>query len=319
MQERRIAGTIVKAIKTEKTKKPAKKTGNLTPFSDIVRLAIPNKGRIAAPIMELVEKSGLHLAEVGERRLVTRTLDPHVEILFARPVDIPEYVATGAADLGITGHDMVIERESDVEELLDLQFGKAKLVLAVHEDSAVTSAKELAGKKIATEFPVITRTYFAQQKVKVNVVLVGGACEATPQLGIADAIIDLSSSGTTLKTNRLRVIDEVLQTSTFLIANKESLRTKKEKIDEIHLALESVIRARGQCYLMMNVKRASLEAVKNVLPGLSGPTVMEVASNENLVAVHAVVNEERVYSLINALRRAGAKDILVMAIQRMIR
>jgi ATP phosphoribosyltransferase len=309
----------VKAIKPEKTKKVTKKTGNPTPFSDIVRLAIPNKGRIAAPIMDLVEKSGLHLAEVGERRLITRTLDPHVEILFARPVDIPEYVATGAADLGITGHDMVIERESDVEELLDLQFGKAKLVLAVHEDSAFTSAKQLAGKKIATEFPVITRTYFGKQKVKVNVVLVGGACEATPHLGIADAIIDLSSSGTTLKTNRLRVIDEVLQTSTFLIANKESLRTKKEKIDEIHLALESVIRARGQCYLMMNVKRTSLDAVKSVLPGLSGPTVMDVASSENLVAVHAVVNEERVYSLINALRRAGAKDILVMAIQRMIR
>ena len=309
----------MKAIKAEKINKVSKKPRNTTPFSDIVRLAIPNKGRIAAPIMELVEKSGLHLADMGERRLITRTLDPHVEILFARPVDIPEYVATGAADLGITGHDMVVERESDVEELLDLQFGKAKLVLAVHEDSPVTSAKQLAGKKIATEFPVITRTYFGEQKVKVDVVLVGGACEATPQLGIADAIIDLSSSGTTLKTNRLRVIDEVLQTSTFLIANRESLRIKKEKIDEIHLALESVIRARGQCYLMMNVKRSSLDAVKNVLPGLSGPTVMDVASNENLVAVHAVVNEERVYSLINSLRRAGAKDILVMAIQRMIR
>lgn len=307
------------AIKSEKRKKAAKKTGNSIPFSDTVRLAIPNKGRIAAPIMELVEKSGLHLSETGERRLITRTLDPHVEILFARPVDIPEYVAMGAADLGITGHDMVIERESDVEELLDLQFGKAKLVLAVQEDSAFTSVEQLAGKKIATEFPIITRTYFKQHRVNVNVVLVGGACEATPHLGIADAIIDLTSSGTTLKTNRLRVMDEVLQTSTFLIANRDSLRTKKEKIDEIHLALESVIRARGQCYLMMNVKRSSLDAVQRLLPGLSGPTVMDVASSENLVAVHAVVNEERVYSLINLLRRAGAKDILVMAIQRMIR
>lgn len=288
-------------------------------FSAIVRLAIPNKGRIAAPIMDLVEKSGLHLPDIGERRLITKTLDPHVEILFARPVDIPEYVATGAADLGITGHDMVIERESDIEELLDLPFGKAKLVLAVHEDSAITSVQQLEGMKVATEFPVITRGYFKKHNVNVNVVLVGGACEATPHLGIADAIIDLSSSGTTLKTNRLRVIDEVMETTTLLIANKESLRTKKEKIDEIHLALESVIRARGQCYLMMNVKRSSLEAVKRVLPGLSGPTVMDVASSENLVAVHAVVNEERVYSLINALKRAGAKDILVMAIQRMIR
>jgi ATP phosphoribosyltransferase len=299
--------------------KSSKKKSNPASSLTVVRLAIPNKGRIAAPIMDLVEKSGLHLPEIGERRLITKTLDPHVEILFARPVDIPEYVATGAADLGITGHDMVIERESDVVELLDLPFGKAKLVLAVHEDSAITSVKQLEGMKVATEFPVITRAYFKNHHVNVNVVLVGGACEATPHLGIADAIVDLSSSGTTLKTNRLRVIDEVLETSTLLIGNKESLKTKKEKIDEIHLALESVIRARGQCYLMMNVKRSSLEAVKRVLPGLSGPTVMDVASTENLVAVHAVVNEERVYSLINALKRAGAKDILVMAIQRMIR
>jgi ATP phosphoribosyltransferase len=299
--------------------KSVRKKSNPASSSTVVRLAIPNKGRIAAPIMDLVEKSGLHLPEIGERRLITKTLDPHVEILFARPVDIPEYVATGAADLGITGHDMVIERESDVVELLDLPFGKAKLVLAVHEDSAITSVKHLEGMKVATEFPVITRAYFKKHHVNVTIVLVGGACEATPHLGIADAIVDLSSSGTTLKTNRLRVIDEVLETSTLLIANKESLRTKKEKIDEIHLALESVIRARGQCYLMMNVKRSSLEAVKRVLPGLSGPTVMDVASTENLVAVHAVVNEERVYSLINSLKRAGAKDILVMAIQRMIR
>ncbi|MCK9631259.1 MAG: ATP phosphoribosyltransferase [Methanoregula sp.] len=301
--------------------KPVKSRKNRdTPlFSDIVRLAIPNKGRIAAPIMDLVEKSGLHLAETSERRLITKTLDPHVEILFARPVDIPEYVATGAADLGITGHDMVVEREAEVEELLDLQLGRAKLVLAVHEDSGITSVKQLAGKKVATEFPVITRSFFARHKVKVDVAVVGGACEATPQLGIADAIIDLSSSGTTLKTNRLRVIEDVLTTSTQLIANRESLKAKKDKIEEIHLALESVVRARGQCYLMMNVKRSSLATVKRVLPGLSGPTVMDVASSEDLVAVHAVVNEERVYSLINALRRAGAKDILVMAIQRMIR
>ena len=285
----------------------------------MIRLAIPNKGRIAAPIMDLMEKSGLHLPDIAERRLIARTLNPHVEILFARPIDIPEYVATGAADLGITGHDMVVERGSDVGELLDLQIGKAKLVLAIREDSDITSIHDLKGAKIATEFPVITKQYFAKRHVPVTIVLVGGACEATPHLGIADAIVDLSSSGNTLKTNRLRVLDEVLATSTYLIANRRSLETKREKIDEIHLALESVIRARGQCYLMMNVKRASLEKIKSVLPGLSGPTVMDVASTEDMVAVHAVVNEERVYALINALKRAGARDILVMSIERMIR
>ncbi|MFA5221868.1 MAG: ATP phosphoribosyltransferase, partial [Methanoregula sp.] len=201
----------------------------------------------------------------------------------------------------------------------DLQFGKATLVLAVLDDSDITSVHQLKGAKIATEFPVIAKRYFASKHVPVNIVLVGGACEATPHLGIADAIVDLSSSGNTLKTNRLRVIDDVLVTSTVLIANRDSLATKKEKIGEIRLALESVVRARGQCYLMMNVKRASLDSVKSVLPGLSGPTVMEVASTEDLVAVHAVVNEERVYALINSLKRAGARDILVMSIQRMIR
>jgi ATP phosphoribosyltransferase len=270
--------------------------------------------------MDLVERSGLHLPESGgERRLIIKTLDPHFEILFARPVDIPEYVATGAADLGITGHDMVIERGSDVKEILDLQIGRAKLVLAVREDSGIHSLLDLEGTKVATEFPNITRQFFGRHGINISVVLVSGACEATPHLGIADAIVDLSGSGTTLRINRLRVLEEVLATSACVIANRAALATKKEKIDEILLALESVIRAKGQCYVMMNVKRSSLDAVKRVLPGLSGPTVMDVASAEDLVAVHAVVSEERVYALINALRRAGAKDILVMPIQRMIR
>ncbi|MDD1716968.1 MAG: ATP phosphoribosyltransferase [Methanoregulaceae archaeon] len=285
-----------------------------------VRLAIPNKGRVAQPIRELVEKSGLHLMGEGERRLIVPTLDPHVELLFARPVDIPEYVSNGAADLGITGHDMIVERGSEVDELLDLKAGRATLVLAVSEDSRALKVTDLAGAKVATEFPNITRDFFRRHGVEVKVVLVGGACEVTPHLGIAEAIVDLSSSGSTLRSNRLRVIAEVMETSTVLIANPASRVRKAEKVDEIVLALESVLRARGQCYLMMNVHRSCLEDVKNVLPGLSGPTVMEVASRgEDLVAVHAVVNEERVYQLISLLKRAGARDILVMAIERMVR
>jgi ATP phosphoribosyltransferase len=269
--------------------------------------------------MDLMEKSGLHLLDAGQRRLISRTPDPHIEVLFARPVDIPEYVATGSADLGITGRDMVAERGSQVDQLIDLGIGNATLVLAVGDESRANSVHDLAGVKVATEFPNITRSYFQSHNIPVDIVQVGGACEATPYLGIADAIVDLSSSGDTLRSNRLRVLDEVLKTSTVLIANKESAKVKHEKIEEVVLALESVIHARGQCYLMMNVKRTSLEQVRSVLPGLSGPTVMEVASREDLVAVHAVVGEERVYQLINLLKRAGAKDILVMSIERMIR
>ncbi len=284
----------------------------------VLRLAIPNKGRISVPVNELMEKSGLHLLDVGERRLVSRTPDPHVEILFARPVDIPEYVANGAADLGITGHDMVLERRSDVSELLDLKIGSASLVLAVREDSAYTNPLDLEGARVATEFPVISKEYFQEKGISVTLVPVGGACEATPYLGIAEAIVDLSSSGNTLRSNRLRVIDTVLPTTTMLIANPQSLASKGGKIEEIVLALESVVRARGQCYLMMNAKRACVDEVTSVLPGLSGPTVMEVASRQDMVAIHAVVDEERVYQLIHLLKRAGARDILVMPIERMI-
>ncbi len=291
-----------------------------SPDPGFIRLAIPNKGRIAGPVHELIEKSGLHLADGGgERRLIARTRDPHVEILFARPIDIPEYVATGVADLGITGRDMALERGSEVKELLDLQTGRATLVVAVPEESDVESITDLDGARVATEFPGITRAFFAEHGVAVTVVTVGGACEATPHLGIADAIVDLTSSGTTLRTNHLRVVQEILTSTTILVANPRSLKTRGEKIDEVVLALDSVLQAKGQCYLMMNVHRSALADVREILPGLSGPTVMDVASDENLVAVHAVVNEERVYQLINQLKRAGAKDILVMPIERIIR
>jgi ATP phosphoribosyltransferase len=290
-----------------------------SPPSERVRLAIPSKGRIAAPSRELLEKSGLHIGEGNERQLIAGTSDPQVEVIFARPADIPEYVANGVADLGITGQDMVRERDVPVDEILDLRIGSARLVLAVPEESRVRSAEDLRGARIATEFPRITREFFGGRGVEVQVVQVGGACEATPHLGVADAIVDLTSSGDTLRTHHLRVVEEVLVTSTHLIGNPASRKAKREKVDEIVLALESVVRARGQCYLMMNVIRTARAKVRRVLPGLSGPTVMDVASDEDLVAVHAVVEEDRIYALITQLKRAGARDILVMPIDRMVR
>ncbi|MDD1675738.1 MAG: ATP phosphoribosyltransferase [Methanomicrobiales archaeon] len=287
--------------------------------SELLRLAIPNKGRIAPLVRELVEKGGLHLLDGDDRRLVAKTLDPAVEVLFARAIDIPAYVESGAADLGITGRDMVAEKGSKVEEILDLKIGKARLVVAVPEGSTATSVRDLGGVRIATEFPLITSSFFREKGVPVSLIPVGGACEATPELGIADAIVDLVSSGTTLRSHHLRILEIVMETSTVLIANHESLLQAGEKIEEIALALESVIRARGQCYLMMNVRRSAVEEIKKILPGLSGPTVMEVASSEDLVAVHVVVAEERIYRLISQLRKAGGRDILVIPIERMIR
>lgn len=212
-----------------------------------------------------------------------------------------------------------MERGSAVEEVLDLEIGRATLVVAVPEESGIEAVDDLDGARVATEFPSITRSFFADRGITVTIVTVGGACEATPHLGIADAIVDLSSSGTTLRTNHLRVVEEIFTSTTILVANPAALTARRGKIGELTLAIESVISAKGQCYLMMNVHRGALADVREVLPGLSGPTVMDVASDENLVAVHAVVKEDRVYQLINQLKQAGAKDILVMPIERIIR
>lgn len=287
-------------------------------MTEKIRLAIPNKGRIAEPISELMDKSGIHVKMSAARQLIAKTVDPDVEVLFVRPIDIPEYVAKGVADLGITGVDMVAERGSDVEILLDLKFGSAKLVVAASESSGVCSVKDLEGMRIATEFPGITKGYFEEKGVNVAIIEVSGACEAAPQLDVADAIVDLTSSGTTLEINKLKIIDEILSSTTNVIANKTSLINKREKIDEILLAFESVILAKDQCYLMLNADKSKLDEIKNLIPGLGGPTVMDIAGG-NMVAIHAVVPQIRVYQLISTLKRAGARDILVLDITRMVR
>jgi ATP phosphoribosyltransferase len=288
----------------------------------MIRIAIPNKGRLYEPTISIFKDAGLPISGGAEsRKLFAKTTDPDIHILFARAADIPEYVQDGAADVGITGLDLITERGANVEALLDLKFGRASLVLAVPEDSDFEKAQDLEGKKVATEFPEITRQYFEKLGVNVNVIKVSGACEMTPHVGIADAIIDISSSGTTLLINHLKAIDTAFSSTVYLIANKESLRTK-EKILDIKTAFESVLNAKKKRYLMMNVPEASLQAVKEVLPGMSGPTVMKVESSKfsggSILAVHAVVDADLIFSIVNKLKKVGAKDILVVPIERIM-
>lgn len=288
----------------------------------MIRIAIPNKGRLHEPTMSIFKDAGLPISGGAESRILfAKTTDPDINILFARAADIPEYVQDGAADVGITGMDLITERGADVEALLDLKFGKASLVLAVPEDSDFEKAQDLEGKKVATEFPEITRQYFKKLGVNVEVIKVSGACEMTPHVGIADAIVDISSSGTTLMINHLKAIDTVFSSTVHLIANKKSLR-EKDKILDIKTALESVLNAKKKRYLMMNVPETSLQAVKEVLPGMSGPTVMKVElskpSDESFVAVHSVVDADLVFTIVNKLRKVGARDVLVVPIERIM-
>ena len=288
----------------------------------MIRIAIPNKGRLYEPTISIFKDAGLPISGGAEsRKLFAKTTDPDIHILFARAADIPEYVQDGAADVGITGLDLIMERGARVETLLDLKFGKASLVLAVPEDSDFQKAQDLEGKKIATEFPEITSQYFERLGVNVEIIKVSGACEMTPHVGIADAIVDISSSGTTLLINHLKAIDTVFSSTVYMIANKESLKAK-DKILDIKTALESVLNAKQRRYLMMNVPEASLEVVKEVLPGMSGPTVMKVESGklseESILAVHAVVDADLIFTVVNKLKKIGARDILVVPIERIM-
>jgi ATP phosphoribosyltransferase len=280
-----------------------------------MRIAVPNKGRLHDPAVDLLERAGLHLVDGADRKLYADTVDPAVTVLFARASDIPEYVADGAADVGLTGLDQVRESGADLVDLLDLEFGACRLVLATPEEGAVETPADLAGGTVATEFPNVTRAYFTDRGVDVDIVEVSGATELTPHVDIADAIVDITSTGTTLRMNRLAVVDEVLESSVRLFARPET--AGDPKAEQVTTALGSVLAAEDRRYLMMNVDGGDLDAVEEVLPGMGGPTVMDIAGSD-AVAVHAVVAENRVFETIAELKAAGASDVLVTEIERLV-
>jgi ATP phosphoribosyltransferase len=280
-----------------------------------MRVAVPNKGRLHEPSVDLLERAGLSIESTADRKLYVDTVDPDVSVLFARAADIPEYVRDGAAAVGITGRDQVIESGADLTELVDLEFGQCRLVLAAPEGGAVDAPADLTGGSVATEFPRITREYLDREGVDADVVEVTGATELTPHVDMADAIVDITSTGTTLRMNRLAVIDEVLQSSVRLYAHPD--HADDPKVKQLVTALESVLAAEDKRYVMMNAPEDRLAEIREVIPGLDGPTVMDVAGNDT-VAVHAVIDERDIFETVDELKSVGASGILVTEIGRLV-
>ena len=278
-------------------------------------IAVPNKGRLHEPAVTLLERAGLHVQDGADRKLHADTVDPEVSLLFARAADIPAYVADGAAALGITGLDRAREADVELVDLLDLEFGRCRLVLAAPEDGDITAPEELSGGTVATEFPGVTERYFDDVGVAPEVVEVSGATELTPHVDIADAIVDITSTGTTLRMNRLSVVDEVLASSVRLFAHPDV--AEDPKVEQVRTAFRSVLDAEGKRYLMMNVPADAIEDVEAVIPGMGGPTVMDVAGTDQ-VAVHVVVDEREIFEVVPDLKAAGASDVLVTEIERLV-
>ena len=284
-----------------------------------IKIAIPSKGRISEPSINILEKAGLGLIDKNKRKLISKTFNDDIEVMFARASDIPEFVNDGVADMGITGVDLIQESESDVEELLDLRFGQTKLVLAAPEDSDINCVEDITNDmKVATEFPVLTKKYLNEKGLDLKIVKLSGSTEAAPFIGIADLITDLTSTGTTLKMNHLEIIDTILESTIKLIANHKSLEEKRELIESVSTSIKGVLDADRKKLIMMNVYSDDLDKVKDVMPSMGGLTISEVLSDKKTVAVQAVIDEKEVFELVNDLRNAGAHDILVVPIERII-
>jgi ATP phosphoribosyltransferase len=285
----------------------------------MIRIALPNKGRLADGARELLERAGLAF-EIRPRALQA-TLGTDFTALFVNARDIPEFVADGAADIGITGGDLVAESGRPLTNLLDLGFGRCRLAVAVRDDSGIERLEQIpAGSRVATVFPNLTRACFERIGCDITVIPVSGAAEIAPHLGVADIIVDLVSTGSTLKMNRLVEVATVLESAAQLVTRPALLNdpVTARSIRQLVTALESVLRAQNQRYLMANVPKRMLPEIKRILPGINGPTILDVLDGGEFVAAHAVVDQAEIYRTIAELKEVGAQGILVTRIERLM-
>ena len=287
---------------------------------EVLKIAIPNKGRLSEKIYDLLNCAGLVFPSKDERTLQVTTKDKKYSIIFVRTQDIPMFVENGIADIGFTGFDILTELKSNVNKIMDLDFGYCEMVVAVkEEDSYKTSSDLPQNLKIATSFPNIAREYFEKLGKNPKIIEVSGATEITPRLGLSDVVVDITSSGSTLKSNKLRIIDKILESTAVVIANKNLSEEKTEKTEVVLRALKSVIDAREKKYLMAHVPKASLDEIRAFLPGLSSPTIMTLAGDDDHVVMHVVVDADKVFDSIDKLKKLGGQGILIMTVDQMVR
>lgn len=285
-----------------------------------LRIAIPNKGRLSEKIYELLSAAGLNFPSKSERTLQVTTRDGKYSLIFVRTQDIPKFVEDEVADIGFTGFDIVTETQVDVDKIMDLDFGQCDMVVAVKEEDQIETAADLPAEiKVATSFPNIAKAYFDKLGKKAKIIEVSGATEITPRLGLSNVIVDITSSGSTLKSNKLKIIDKILSSSAVIIARKGLTENQKQKTETLLRALNAVIDAREKKYLMAHVPKASLEDIKAFLPGLSSPTVMTLMDDDAHVVIHVVVDADRVYDSIHHLKSLGGQGILIMTVDQMVK
>jgi ATP phosphoribosyltransferase len=283
-----------------------------------LKLAVQRSGRLTDHSIGLLKQIGLSFESYGQR-LFSQTRNFPLSILYARDDDIPDYVDLQTVDLGIVGRNLVHEQGADVAEITELGFGYCELVVAVPNESDYQRPQDLLNARIATSYPESARRFFAELGGSPDIVQISGSVEVAPALGVADAIVELTATGSSLQLNDLRSIHTILESEAVLIANRASLEdaSKRENIDRLKMRIEAVNAGRKHKYIMMNAPESQLSEIRKVLPGLKSPTVVPLA-DPGWVAIHTAIQEDEFWDKIEQLRAAGASEILVSSLDKLL-
>ena len=282
----------------------------------MLRIAVQSKGRLFEDTIGLLAEAGIKVSS-SKRTLLVQSSNFPIEVLYLRDDDIPQSVASGVADLGIVGQNEFEERAEDAKVVRPLGFSKCRLSLAVPKGCGYYGLKWFEGKKIATSYPNILRRFLQKNRIAADVHVITGSVEISPGIGLADAIFDIVSSGSTLVSNNLVEVETVMQSEAILIANKNLDSEKQAVLDELLFRIEAVKAAEDKKYVLMNVPSERLKDVIAVLPGAKSPTVMPLAT-PGWNSLHTVIDEKRFWEVISQLKALGAQGILVMPIEKMI-
>jgi ATP phosphoribosyltransferase len=282
-----------------------------------LKLAIQKQGRLTDETLEFLRKSGLEF-ESYTQRLFSSCRNFPLEILYVRDDDIPDYVASGTVDLGIVGQNILNEKRPKVKKLLNLRYGFCSLIVAVPKELDIEDIKGLKNKIVATSYPESTKKFFKENNIPVEVVSISGSVEITPALGIAQAVVDLTSTGSTLALNDLKVLTQIYGSEAVLIANEETLRNgKKDLLNKLITRFKGVLSAKDYKYVMMNAPKNALPRLKKITPGLKSPTTSPLAK-EGWISIQTVVKEDVFWETIEKLKHVGATGIIVLPIEKMI-
>ena len=282
----------------------------------MLRLAIQKSGRLSEDSLKLIRECGISFI-TSSLKLKTESTNFPLEILYLRDDDIPGYVADGVADIGIVGENVLVEEGKQALTVEKLGFSKCRLSLAVPKSDNYKSVHDLNGKNIATSYPNLLQAYLHEQGVQAHIHTISGSVEIAPSIGLAEAICDIVSSGSTLISNGLKEVERVFKSEAVLIANDSLDEEKRRVLDKLLFRIHAVQRAQKAKYIVLNAPHESLQEIKDLLPGIKSPTILPLAE-EGWSSLHSVVNEDDFWEIIEKIKDAGAQGILVIPIEKMI-